>query len=180
MPSDPRGVNGSVATLPCAFANVPLAVSRSLRSMWVAGALPLTSSRTTSPNWSISNGPFQLASVSALNGSWLSALTLASWKGPLEMLQLGEVVREDVSGSAPATHMLLSDRLTASGTFANAHGSVATDPFTPLGSDGMPLLRYAWRYILGAPLVIVPPGDRTRSEERRVGKECRSRWSPYH
>ena len=24
----------------------------------------------------------------------------------------------------------------------------------------------------------VPP--ETRSEERRVGKECRSRWSPYH
>ena len=22
--------------------------------------------------------------------------------------------------------------------------------------------------------------DFTRSEERRVGKECRSRWSPYH
>src|SRR3712207_9569166 len=22
--------------------------------------------------------------------------------------------------------------------------------------------------------------DATRSEERRVGKECRSRWSPYH
>ena len=22
--------------------------------------------------------------------------------------------------------------------------------------------------------------DQTRSEERRVGKECRSRWSPYH
>src|SRR2546429_10009608 len=26
-----------------------------------------------------------------------------------------------------------------------------------------------------------PIGERnTRSEERRVGKECRSRWSPYH
>ena len=24
------------------------------------------------------------------------------------------------------------------------------------------------------------PGIRSRSEERRVGKECRSRWSPYH
>ena len=24
------------------------------------------------------------------------------------------------------------------------------------------------------------PFIRTRSEERRVGKECRSRWSPYH
>src|SRR2546430_17724104 len=23
-------------------------------------------------------------------------------------------------------------------------------------------------------------GGRGRSEERRVGKECRSRWSPYH
>src|SRR5256885_16760743 len=23
-------------------------------------------------------------------------------------------------------------------------------------------------------------GRKTRSEERRVGKECRSRWSPYH
>ena len=24
------------------------------------------------------------------------------------------------------------------------------------------------------------PGVTRRSEERRVGKECRSRWSPYH
>src|SRR3712207_9281894 len=24
------------------------------------------------------------------------------------------------------------------------------------------------------------PGECIRSEERRVGKECRSRWSPYH
>ena len=24
------------------------------------------------------------------------------------------------------------------------------------------------------------PGRESRSEERRVGKECRSRWSPYH
>ena len=26
---------------------------------------------------------------------------------------------------------------------------------------------------------VMPKGD-MRSEERRVGKECRSRWSPYH
>ena len=26
----------------------------------------------------------------------------------------------------------------------------------------------------------VPFGGKYRSEERRVGKECRSRWSPYH
>ena len=29
-----------------------------------------------------------------------------------------------------------------------------------------------WNYIDGCMI--------TRSEERRVGKECRSRWSPYH
>ena len=27
---------------------------------------------------------------------------------------------------------------------------------------------------------LVAVGLATRSEERRVGKECRSRWSPYH
>src|SRR2546422_10153159 len=36
---------------------------------------------------------------------------------------------------------------------------------------------------LGVPLVVltfVPDAQLERSEERRVGKECRSRWSPYH
>ena len=28
--------------------------------------------------------------------------------------------------------------------------------------------------------LLVKAPDVTRSEERRVGKECRSRWSPYH
>src|SRR3712207_9549782 len=28
--------------------------------------------------------------------------------------------------------------------------------------------------------VLHTPGHAKRSEERRVGKECRSRWSPYH
>ena len=36
------------------------------------------------------------------------------------------------------------------------------------------------RAVLG-PLWEDHPADRAaRSEERRVGKECRSRWSPYH
>ena len=37
--------------------------------------------------------------------------------------------------------------------------------------------------IIGDPALRVPldrPGVSRRSEERRVGKECRSRWSPYH
>ena len=27
---------------------------------------------------------------------------------------------------------------------------------------------------------VIQPYNNARSEERRVGKECRSRWSPYH
>ena len=32
----------------------------------------------------------------------------------------------------------------------------------------------------GAELLRFDRTDQERSEERRVGKECRSRWSPYH
>src|SRR2546426_9336105 len=32
----------------------------------------------------------------------------------------------------------------------------------------------------GFPGRLKRPGNSNRSEERRVGKECRSRWSPYH
>src|SRR5256886_16153321 len=33
---------------------------------------------------------------------------------------------------------------------------------------------------LGVPAGFFMVGEHVRSEERRVGKECRSRWSPYH
>ena len=35
-------------------------------------------------------------------------------------------------------------------------------------------------YNLDTALLIEPNNEEARSEERRVGKECRSRWSPYH
>ena len=51
--------------------------------------------------------------------------------------------------------------------------------------DGRPVLisqgakaTYAYEPLTG--LEIWRVEERTRSEERRVGKECRSRWSPYH
>src|SRR3989449_2396527 len=58
--------------------------------------------------------------------------------------------------------------------------------FVPYGPDG--LCYYVMPYIEGESLRArlereqrLPPQDAVRrSEERRVGKECRSRWSPYH
>ena len=56
-------------------------------------------------------------------------------------------------------------------------------PVTPYSDSGAmmpyPLMRLVARNAQGAVVTstdIVVPG----SEERRVGKECRSRWSPYH
>ena len=51
--------------------------------------------------------------------------------------------------------------------------------------EDMGVLRYlaaAMRAELVRPVETGPGrvGFRSRSEERRVGKECRSRWSPYH
>src|SRR2546429_505782 len=43
--------------------------------------------------------------------------------------------------------------------------------------DGEAYSRDTFEYLLTAPESI---SYRVRSEERRVGKECRSRWSPYH
>src|SRR2546421_3816006 len=36
------------------------------------------------------------------------------------------------------------------------------------------------RLLAGTEAAAVGLASRVRSEERRVGKECRSRWSPYH
>ena len=36
------------------------------------------------------------------------------------------------------------------------------------------------KLILVTAITPTPAGEGKRSEERRVGKECRSRWSPYH
>ena len=48
--------------------------------------------------------------------------------------------------------------------------------------SGMPREIEIWfTRVDGHYYVIAEPGQRARrSEERRVGKECRSRWSPYH
>ena len=54
----------------------------------------------------------------------------------------------------------ISDRKRVAFDYRNADGKRSRPHVEPLA------IHYKW-YL-------------TRSEERRVGKECRSRWSPYH
>src|SRR2546427_3184228 len=52
-----------------------------------------------------------------------------------------------------------------------------------LGTDGMvgfPLCRRFWETWATRIPIWLAALNMYRSEERRVGKECRSRWSPYH
>src|SRR3712207_9562413 len=50
--------------------------------------------------------------------------------------------------------------------------------------SALPLLLFAIIFLWTPPhfwaLSLFVRSDYARSEERRVGKECRSRWSPYH
>src|SRR5258708_7201976 len=57
-----------------------------------------------------------------------------------------------------------------SGEFDAAQARTARELVIDLGEDWVP-------YIFSERSA---PGEQPRSEERRVGKECRSRWSPYH
>ena len=77
--------------------------------------------------------------------------SLASWTA-FGMDVFGPAVVPEAS--APPydfTHMLVTDVMPRGGFVGmNAHGSTAIDNLTPLGADGSPVLRDAWRYLLTA------------------------------
>src|SRR3712207_7341498 len=63
--------------------------------------------------------------------------------------------------------------------FAPLNMTTQTGNVSPHRGYSQPLVPIGWRPSLvttGTYLCRI----RSRSEERRVGKECRSRWSPYH
>src|SRR5256884_3979895 len=98
-------------------------------------------------------------------------------------------VLSDGSGRMPGFARLGSDALSAIQhyilTGEQAQAAVATTVASPidqkyrpqidrfLDPDGYPAIKPPWGTLNAIDLS-------TRSEERRVGKECRSRWSPYH
>src|SRR2546422_2587202 len=58
--------------------------------------------------------------------------------------------------------------------FEEVRATVSASP------DGLYFTTWRDAYYQGMRLLITFPYSSERSEERRVGKECRSRWSPYH
>ena len=90
------------------------------------------------------------------------------------------------SGLDPATAVLLATPFGILGTFMDnarrmvngywnrkAHRDAQALNFKGISMDGT-IYPFLTQFIVRVPIVFA------RSEERRVGKECRSRWSPYH
>src|SRR5258708_39680077 len=97
---------------------------------------------------------------------------------------------EDQGQSAEARLQNAKDNLTYTDLKSDVAGSVTAKGAEPgeivaAGRMILQVTRQGDRYaVFNVPsqLIRQSPKDPevTRSEERRVGKECRSRWSPYH
>src|SRR3712207_2900906 len=74
-----------------------------------------------------------------------------------------------LAGMSDPTSRLAEDALTLQSAAERLHDDTLDRACAPL----VPAALTAIEHTLGIL-------SRTRSEERRVGKECRSRWSPYH
>ena len=88
----------------------------------------------------------------------------------------------DFSGMPPQRF----GRIKLGGGPALAKGSVCSAPLNRALEEAAGRLRIPLQYAV-TPGVMGTDADKLnqtgaglRSEERRVGKECRSRWSPYH
>src|SRR2546426_9032286 len=93
------------------------------------------------------------------------------WRGEddVETVTFGEFTRQAVLQSG----------------FLASHGVQSGDTVVLIMPQGVPLMAaFVGAMLLGAvPAILAYPNfkvEPARSEERRVGKECRSRWSPYH
>ena len=123
------------------------------------------------------------AIFSLINDLFLKGLPFQEPARVLHIFTRAKDRTDDFPMSAPR-FMLYRDGQTIFSGFAAENGLAATvsglgDPFQ------VPVFKATANYfdVLGVRPIMgrtFLPQEEERSEERRVGKECRSRWSPYH
>ena len=91
------------------------------------------------------------------------------------MTQLNGPLRIGIGGPVGAGKTTLTAALATALKDQHSIGVITNDIYTQ--EDAEELMR---RQILPQDRIIGVETGGCRSEERRVGKECRSRWSPYH
>src|ERR1039457_5248474 len=107
-------------------------------------------------------GKFELANGGTLFLDEISEMSPLAQVKILRVLEYGEFER------LGSERMLKCDTRIICATNCSLRGRVAQDKF-----------REDLYHRLNGLTLLIPP-LRERLEERRVGKECRSRWSPYH
>ena len=110
--------------------------------------------------------------------------------------EMGEALDYSYHSGAENNHYVL---IIGHGLDGNKDTPLILELSNKVSSEGMSVLRFSFsgngnsqgkytestisKGIIDLQAVITrvcEQGGRPRSEERRVGKECRSRWSPYH
>src|SRR5437016_13030495 len=104
-----------------------------------------------------------LAAAEACRGKISNALPLAC---ALECIHTYSLVHDDLPSMDNDDYR--RGRPTCHKVFGDGIAVLAGDALLTIAFEIVSMAKPARRY------------DMSRSEERRVGKECRSRWSPYH
>src|SRR3989449_6978270 len=97
-------------------------------------------------------------------------------------MALGEAMRSIMAGRADAIVAGGAEALLTPGTLAawQALRTLAPADAADPAASCKPFDKRRAGLVLGEGAAAFVLEEESRSEERRVGKECRSRWSPYH
>src|SRR2546425_7151465 len=108
----------------------------------------------------------------------LQDLRSGTYEGAMSRGAKEVVYRQGINLLRPVAVEILEE---ANTLFLNGTGNVQMIGPEEDGSGGL-VTRFelSWPEQRAARVMRGPNGPLQRSEERRVGKECRSRWSPYH
>src|SRR5258707_9488451 len=131
---------------------------------------------------------FKATSLTGTPGATtLGATSAGTTTGPLAMAEIltAGTLTEDASTPAVASTTAATTIVTAG--FTPPPGSLLVALVSSDGSAGSTTMAVSGGGLIWSELVKNNAADyagvwiaQVRSEERRVGKECRSRWSPYH
>src|SRR6266436_3036785 len=128
------------------------------------------------------NFPAQWVADAVLNSHiYHNLIEVAPGLKEFQFLARMQQLAERTASGAPDYDLLLWDAPASGHFLGTLHAARNFETFLtgPLASAGGELARF-FSNASRITLLPVTTLEEMRSEERRVGKECRSRWSPYH